>query len=187
MELEIIGKLLIDLVKISIFDTLNNKQTLNKKEFLEKLPSFEKKAATFVTLTLDGKLRGCIGTLIPHNTLFDDLTSNAIKAAFEDPRFTPLTKEEFEKLKVEISLIGPITSISYHNFEDLRGKITPNEHGVILRLGDKQGTFLPQVWEDLPEYDQFLIHLFHKAGIDPNTVKELPEIFVYTVDKIIEP
>ena len=187
MELETIGKLLIDLVKIAIYDKLNDTQTLKKEEFLQKLPNFERKAATFVTLTLDGKLRGCIGTLIPHNTLFDDLTSNAIKAAFEDPRFSPLTKEEFERLKVEISLIGPITPVSYYNFEDLRGKIKPHEHGVILRLNGKQGTFLPQVWEDLPEYDQFMIHLFHKAGIDPSQVEEAPEIFTYTVDKIIEP
>ncbi len=187
MEVETIGKLLIDLVRITIFDKLNNQKTLDKDEFIKKFPNFEKKAATFVTLTIDGKLRGCIGSLIPHDTLYEDLTSNALKAAFEDPRFTPLTKEEFEKVKVEISLIGPITPVSYRNFEDLRGKIKPYEHGVILRLGAKQGTFLPQVWEDLPDYDQFMVHLFYKAGLDPSCVEEAPEIFVYTVDKIIEP
>jgi len=187
MEVETIGKLLIDLVRVSIFDKLNNTCTVNKKEFIQKLPNFEKKAATFVTLTLDGKLRGCIGTLIPHNTLFDDLTSNGIKAAFEDPRFSPLTQDEFKRVKIEISIIGPITSVAYQGFEDLRKKIKPYEHGVILRMGKKQGTFLPQVWEDLPDYDQFMIHLFHKAGIDPSYVEKAPEIFVYTVDKIIEP
>lgn len=187
MELETIGKILIDFVRITIYDKLNGTKSLNKEELLQELPNFEKKAATFVTLTIDGNLRGCIGTLIPYNTLYDDLRSNALKAAFEDPRFSPLTKEEFEKIKIEISLIGPITPVSYYNFEDLRGKIKPHEHGVILRQGSHQGTFLPQVWDDLPEYDQFMIHLFHKAGLDPAQVKEAPEIFVYTVDKIIEP
>ena len=83
MELETIGKILIDLVRITIYDKLNGTKSLNKEELLQELPNFEKKAATFVTLTIDGNLRGCIGTLIPYNTLYDDLTSNALKAAFE--------------------------------------------------------------------------------------------------------
>jgi len=186
MEIETIGKLLVDLVKISIFDTLYNKETLKKEQFLEKLPNFSKMGATFVTITKDGNLRGCIGSLVPHTTLFDDLTTNAKKAAFEDPRFPPLTKEEFEQIKVEISIIGPITKVAYNSFDDLRTKIVPNEHGVILRLGKHQGTFLPQVWEQLADFDSFMVHLFHKAGLDPAKVEETPEVFVYTVDKIAE-
>jgi len=186
MEIETVGKLLVNLVRITIFDKLNNQQTLKKEEFLEKLPNVSKMGATFVTLTKDGNLRGCIGSLVPHTTLYEDLTTNAKKAAFEDPRFPPLTKEEFENVKIEISLIGPIQKISYTNFGDLRTKIKPNEHGVILRLGNHQGTFLPQVWEELPDFDSFMVHLFHKAGLDPKTIEEAPEIFVYTVEKIKE-
>lgn len=186
MKIETIGKLLIDLAKIAIIDKLNDTNTLNKEEFLEKLPNFSKMGATFVTITKDGNLRGCIGSLVPHTTLYEDLSSNAIKAAFEDPRFPPLTKEEFENIKIEISIIGPIKNVVYNGFKDLATKIIPKEHGVILRLGKNQGTFLPQVWEQLPDFDTFMVHLFHKAGLDPAKVESAPEIFTYTVDKIIE-
>lgn len=186
MEIETVGKLLINLVRVTIFDNLNDKQTLKKEDFLEKLPNFSKMGATFVTITKDGNLRGCIGSLVPHTTLFDDLTTNARKAAFEDPRFSPLTKEEFEQIKIEISIIGPIKKVVYNGFDDLRTKIVAGEDGVILRLGEHQGTFLPQVWEQLPDFDSFMVHLFQKAGLDPAKVEEAPEIFTYKVDKIME-
>jgi len=186
MEIEAIGKLLIDLAKVSIFDKLNDKQTLKKEEFLEKLPNFSKNAATFVTLTIDGNLRGCIGTLVPHSSLYDDITSNAIKAAFDDPRFEPLTIDEFNKMKVEISLISPIVEMKYNNFKELREKIIPNEHGVVLKIDLHQATFLPQVWEQLPDFDTFIYHLYKKAGLDIEKQTELPKIFTYTVQKIEE-
>jgi len=186
MKIEIVEKLLIDVVRVTIFDILEGKKTITKDEFLDKLPSFSKMGATFVTLTLNGELRGCIGSLVPHVTLYEDLTTNAKKAAFEDPRFPPLTKEEFKDIKIEISIIGPIKKVVYNGFKELRTKIVPHEDGVILRLGKHQGTFLPQVWEQLPQFDSFIVHLFHKAGLDPNKVEEAPEIFTYKVDKIME-
>ena len=186
MDEQQLGKLLVNLVRVAIFDKLNNAQTLDKEELLEKFPNFSKMGATFVTLTIEEELRGCIGSLVPHTTLYDDLVINALKAAFHDPRFPPLSKDEFSKIKVEISLIGAIEKITYKNFEELRTKIIPNQHGVILRLGNHQGTFLPQVWEKLPDFDSFMVHLFHKAGLDPAKVEALPEIFVYTVEKIKE-
>jgi len=186
MELNSVKKSLLDIVRITISDKINNTDTLNKTEYFNKLLELNDQRATFVTLTINGKLRGCIGSLIPHRTLFSDLTSNAISAAFKDPRFLPLSKEEFETVKVEVSLIGAIIPITYSNFEDLKTKIKPFEHGVILKSGNNQGTFLPQVWEELPEFDQFMSHLFHKAGVDPKKIQTLPEIFIYTVDKIKE-
>jgi AmmeMemoRadiSam system protein A len=187
MELETVGKMLIDIVRITINDKLENTTSLDEKQLLEKIPNLTKLGATFVTLTKDGELRGCIGSLVPRVSLYEDLKSNALKAAFEDPRFEPLTKEEFTQIKIEISIIGPTKHIVYNGFEDLRTKITPFEDGVILRLGQNQGTFLPQVWEQLPDFDSFMVHLFHKAGLDPAKVEEAPEIFTYKVDKIIEP
>jgi len=186
MEIETIGKLLVSLARVAIFDKLHNTNTLQKDEFLEKLPTFTKSAATFVTLSLDGKLRGCIGTLVPHTTLYNDLTANAVKAAFEDPRFEPLTIEEFDKVKVEISLISPIVEMKYSSFSDLREKIKPNVHGVILKLGTHQATFLPQVWEELPDFDVFFYHLYQKANLDIEEQVNAPQIFTYTVEKIVE-
>jgi len=186
MEIETIGKLFIDLAKVSIFDKLNNKQTLKKEEFLEKLPKFSKKAATFVTLTINDNLRGCIGTLVPHSSLYDDITSNAIKAAFDDPRFEPLTMDEFNNMKVEISLISPIVEVKYNNFKELREKIIPNKHGVILKIDLHQATFLPQVWEQLPDFDTFIYHLYKKANLDIEKQTVMPKIFTYTVETIEE-
>jgi uncharacterized protein len=187
MELETIGKMLVDIVRISIHDKFEGTKTLQEEQLLEKIPNLKKLGASFVTLTIDGKLRGCIGSLVPHVSLYEDLTSNALKAAFHDPRFSPLTKDEFAKIKIEISIIGPTKHLVYNSFEDLRTKITPKEDGVILRLGNNQGTFLPGVWEELPDFDSFMVHLFYKAGLDPSKIKEAPEIFTYRVDKIVEP
>ena len=187
MELETIGKMLIDLVRVTINDKLQGTQSIDKEQMLQNIPNLNKLGASFVTLTIDGKLRGCIESLVPHVSLYEDLTSNALKATFEDPRFSPLSVEEFAKMKIEISIIGPTKHIAYNGFDDLRKKITPNEDGVILRLGAHQGTFLPQVWEELPDFNSFMVHLFYKAGLDPSKVEEAPEIFTYRVDKIIEP
>jgi len=180
-----IKKILIDLAKTSIYNKLNGINTINKDKFLEKLPNFEKKAATFVTLTINGTLRGCIGSLVPHASLFDDITTNAKKAAFEDPRFPQLSKKEFEKTKVEISLLSEAVQMKYKDFYDLKSKLIPNKHGVILRLGFNQATFLPQVWEQLPTFELFMSHLYQKAGLDINEPNnKAPEIFTYTVEKI---
>jgi len=186
VELETVGKMLIDLVRVTINDELQDTKSLDKESILEKIPNLSKLGATFITLTKDGELRGCIGTLVPHVSFYDDLTTNAKKAAFEDPRFPPISKEEFPQIKIEVSIIGPTKHIVYNGFEDLRTKIVPKEDGVILRLGQNQATFLPQVWESLPEFDSFMVHLFHKAGLDPAKVEVSPEIFTYKVDKIIE-
>ena len=186
MDIKQIGELLVNLVRITIFDELYEKNTLNKDDFLEKFPNFNKNAATFVTLTINGHLRGCIGSLIPHTTLYNDLTANAKKAAFEDPRFTPLTKEEFDDTKIEISLISPVQEVHYKDFKDLKSKIKPNVHGVILKLGSFQSTFLPQVWEEIPDFDMFMYHLYKKAGLEMIEQNQAPQIFTYTVEKIQE-
>lgn len=186
MDVQKIGELLVNLVRVAIFDELYNKHTLNKEEFLEKFPNFNKNAATFVTLTINGHLRGCIGSLVPHTTLYNDLTTNAKKAAFEDPRFNPLSQEEFDNIKVEISLISPITEVKYKDFKDLKSKIKPNIHGVILKLGSFQSTFLPQVWEEIPDFDMFMYHLYKKAGLEMIEQNQAPQIFTYTVEKIQE-
>ena len=181
METEI-KKMLIELARGAIYSELFKKQIVDKNELVEKFPNFAKRAATFVTLTINGQLRGCIGSLVAHNTLIDDLTTNAYNAAFKDPRFPPLTKEEFENIDIEISLLSQPLEIRYKDIKDLKSKINQGVDGVILRQGEKQATFLPQVWEQLPEFEEFITHLFHKAGIDD---LDTPiEVFVYQVEKI---
>ena len=175
---------LLQLARQSINDKLNNTNTINKNELISKNPQLDENKATFVTLTLDGNLRGCIGTLVAHDKLFDDLVSNAQKAAFEDPRFQPLTQQEFEKVKVEISILSENIEIHFKDLKDLKSKINIGVDGMIIRQGQKRATFLPQVWEQLPDFEDFLTHLFHKAGI---TDLDSPlEIFVYQVEKYEE-
>jgi AmmeMemoRadiSam system protein A len=137
---------------------------------LESLDSntFSEKRGTFVTLTIDGGLRGCIGNIVPQESLLDGVKANAINAAFRDPRFEPLSEKEWEKVKIEISILTDPKPLDYSNRRDLLEKMKPGSDGVILKKGYNQATFLPQVWEQLPEKKEFLTHLCLKAGLDGN-------------------
>ena len=130
--------------------------------------TFSEKRGTFVTLTIDGGLRGCIGNIVPQESLLDGVKANAINAAFRDPRFEPLSEKEWEKVKIEISILTDPKPLDYSNRRDLLEKMKPGSDGVILKKGYNQATFLPQVWEQLPEKKEFLTHLCLKAGLDGN-------------------
>ena len=130
--------------------------------------TFSEKRGTFVTLTIDGGLRGCIGNIVPQESLLDGVKANAINAAFRDPRFEPLSEKEWEKVKIEISILTDPKPLDYSNGRDLLEKMKPGSDGVILKKGYNQATFLPQVWEQLPEKKEFLTHLCLKAGLDGN-------------------
>jgi len=176
------NSILLNLAKDSITDKLNNTNSINKDDLLVKFPEFKQKGATFITLNIDGKLRGCIGSLIAHQNLFDDITQNAKKAAFNDPRFQPLTKEEFANTTVEISLLSQPKQITFSTINELKEKIEVGIDGLIIRQGNKQATFLPQVWEQLPSFDIFMNHLYKKAGI--TSLENGLEAFKYQVEKI---
>lgn len=159
---------------------------IDKKSILLQYPEMNIPKATFVTITLHGALRGCIGSLIAHRPFIDDLISNASAAAFNDPRFAPLTFEEFTESKIEVSLLSEPELINYINKDDLRSKIQINVDGIIIRLGNYQATFLPQVWEELNDFDTFFAHLGMKAGIGSDPLSYHPEVYTYQVDKIKE-
>ena len=178
-----LNKMLIEIARGAIYSKLYEKDIIDKEDLVKKFPNFLKRAATFVTLTINGNLRGCIGSLVAHQALLDDILTNAQKAAFSDPRFPPLTKDEFEKIKIEISLLSTPKEVQYTNFEDLRKKIRVGIDGVIIKQGGKQATFLPQVWEQLPNFDDFFTHLFHKAGI--TDIDSKIDVFLYQVEKIV--
>lgn len=186
MELKIDQTVFLKLARDIITDKLYQTNSIEKTCMIDRFPQFKEKGATFVTLTINGELRGCIGSLVAHQSLFDDLCSNAYSAAFKDPRFLPLTKEELEQVVIEISFIGESIPVEYKDFEELKKLITPFEDGVIVKLDNKQATFLPQVWEQLPDFDQFFLHLFHKAGIDVSSMYKLPTVLTYRVKKISE-
>jgi AmmeMemoRadiSam system protein B/AmmeMemoRadiSam system protein A len=122
-------------------------------------------AATFVTLTLDGRLRGCIGSLTALRDLADDVRHNARAAAFQDPRFPPLTADEFARIRIEVSLLSPPETIAFRDEAELIDGLKPGEDGLVLEWQGRRATFLPQVWEALPDPREFLAQLKLKAGL----------------------
>ncbi|GAB6193624.1 hypothetical protein JCM39068_33750 [Desulfocastanea catecholica] len=126
---------------------------------------FSAKAATFVTLKIAGKLRGCIGTLEAVDPLWDSVYRNTINAAFYDYRFSPLTPEELPAVQLDISILSQPKPLEYEDAADLTAKLRPGIDGVILREGTRSATFLPQVWQQLPTPEQFLGQLCLKAGL----------------------
>ena len=179
------NSVLIDIAKEAIKEGFGD-STLNKEQYFKNYPFLKENKACFVTLNLDGKLRGCIGSLVAYRNLLDDLIKNAKAAAFSDPRFSPLSKEEFEKIEFEISILTKPEPLDYKDFEDLKSKLIPNKHGVILQLDGRRATFLPQVWEQLPSFEEFMIHLCQKAGLDPSKLSAYPKIETYEAIKIKE-
>jgi AmmeMemoRadiSam system protein A len=128
-------------------------------------PDLLQQRAVFVTLTLAGKLRGCIGNLIPVGPLWQGVRDNAIHAAFADQRFSPLTEKELEQVNIEVSVLTPPVELRHRGGGDLLEKLRPGIDGVILKKGRQSATFLPQVWEQLEEPSLFLAHLCLKAGL----------------------
>lgn len=147
---------------------------------LEKLPeSLRQPGATFVTLTRHGELRGCVGTLEAYQPLAEDVREHALAAALADYRFPPVTLEELPELEIEISRLTQPQLLEYKDGEDLLQRLRPGVDGVILRDGPRRATFLPQVWEKLPDAAQFLDHLCAKMGAEPG-IWRYKKIKVYT-------
>lgn len=121
--------------------------------------------ATFVTLEQRGELRGCIGSLVAHRVLALDVRENALAAAFRDPRFPPLESRELDATAVEVSLLSPPSPVVVANEDELLARLRPAVDGVVLELGARRATFLPQVWESLPDPRAFVGALKRKAGL----------------------
>jgi len=143
---------------------------------------FNAHRGTFVTLKINNQLRGCIGNLSADKSIIDGVKDNAINAAFHDPRFPSLTKNEFKNIVIEISLLTEPKRLEYHNGDDLLEKLRPTIDGVIIRKGVYSATFLPQVWDQLPDKQSFLVHLCQKAGLPPDAWHRPGlEVMVYQV------
>jgi AmmeMemoRadiSam system protein B/AmmeMemoRadiSam system protein A len=179
---------MVKIAKEAIKEVLLKKPLLDKVALLNSHPELARKGAVFVTLGQREKLRGCIGSLVAHRVLLEDIIHNAVSAAFHDSRFPPLSLEEFERedFTVEISLLSAPKSFPYKDIDDLKKRIRVGVDGVILKEGKHQATFLPQVWDNLPDFDDFFMHLCQKAGLKPHCLEKHPEILTYQVEKIDE-
>jgi hypothetical protein len=130
-------------------------------------PGLREPGAAFVTLKLDGRLRGCIGSLAPHQPLILDVAHNACAAAFEDPRFEPVDAGQAARLEIHVSVLGPTAPLPVSDEADLLAKLRPGVDGLVLHAGRQRATFLPSVWEELADPAEFLRHLKLKAGLPP--------------------
>lgn len=178
--------ILLRIAKSAILDKLDGYSRLDRKDLITKYPFLNAQRAAFVTLHYDHNLRGCIGSIIAHQTLLEDIITNANAAAFRDPRFSPLHVSELSHLTLEVSVLTAPEILHYRDFNDLAEKLRPNIDGVILKHGSYQGTFLPQVWDELPLAEEFLDHLSYKAGANPSIYEQHPTIYTYQVDAIEE-
>ena len=173
-----------ELVFSAIASKLNNTQLISKFDCVKQYPQFVLSKATFITLKKDGRLRGCIGSLVAHREFYNDLVINAQKAAFEDPRFKPLSIEELDKTSIEISILSDAILQKYTSIEDLKSKVTVGVDGIILKYKDKQATFLPQVWEDIATFDDFFAQLSRKGGFEISCLNDGALVYKYQVQKI---
>jgi AmmeMemoRadiSam system protein A len=198
---------LLDLAKSSIelgFQT-GRQLTVNLADFPVELTEYR---ATFVTLHKHHQLRGCIGVLEAIRPLAEDIAENAFLAAYKDPRFPPLVDDEFGELEIHLSILTPAEPVSFTSEQDLitqlqpgidglileetviydiadkREQLPPRIDGLILEKNRRRGTFLPSVWEQLPEPKQFLRHLKQKAGLAPDYWSENIKIYRYRTEMI---
>jgi len=139
--------------------------------------------ATFVTLLRSGELRGCIGTLEAWRPLGEDLAANAVAAAFRDPRFPPLKPGEFPGIAVEVSLLSAMETLRFDDEAGALSQLRPDIDGIVLQYGSHRSTFLPQVWQQLPDPGEFLAQLKYKAGLPPDFWHEELKLRRYTVSK----
>jgi AmmeMemoRadiSam system protein A len=141
----------------------------------------------FVTLTKQGRLRGCIGHIFPKEPLVQAIVDNARSAALQDPRFPPVTADELGQIEIEISLLTVPQPLAFASPEDLLMKLRPRVDGVVLKIGTRGATYLPQVWEQLPDKVLFLNQLAEKAGCDPSDWRKPgTEILVYQAEAFRE-
>ncbi len=150
-------------------------------------PTLRANGASFVTLTIGGQLRGCIGALEPYQPLAEDVREHAVAAALEDPRFPPVSRDEVDHIEIEVSRLTSPQALEYADSHELLQHLRPHTDGVILRDGYRRATFLPQVWEKIPDKAEFLDNLCYKMGEAPDTWRRKHlDVQVYQVEEFRE-
>ena len=174
---------LLELAKASIEHGLKTGKPL-KINLADYLAEFQAYRASFVTLHLNHKLRGCMGVVEAIRSLAEDIAQNAFAAAFQDTRFPPLAAHELKDLEIHLSLLTPAEPMSFTSEQDLLGQLRPGLDGLILQEGHQLGTFLPSVWETLTTPKLFLSHLKQKAGLPPDYWSDSIRIYRYRTECI---
>lgn len=180
-------KTLLETSRKVILEKFIGKKLINKEALIKEYPALAEPGAVFVTLNKANQLRGCIGSIQAYRSLLDDVIGNAALAAFNDPRFDSLQADELDDISLEISILSKPRKIDYNSINELKTKIKPFIDGVVLSKGYHRAVFLPQVWEQLPNFDIFFEHLCKKAGLSGNCLSNFPVIEIFNVTIIQEP
>lgn len=170
------GTILLPIARAAIERALNVPRKAD-----ESAPWLAERGACFVTLTQDGELRGCIGSLQAHQSLLADVKENSVAAALHDPRFTPLSAKELGFTDIEISLLSPASVMEVRDEADALAQLRPGVDGIIFEFGRHRSTFLPQVWESLAQPRKFLAALKRKAGLPDDFWAEDVKLSRYSV------
>jgi len=176
------GRLLVSIARSSIARSYGIRASVP-----EDAPFLHRPGAAFVTLRRENRLRGCIGSLHAHRTMIEDVKANAVAAAFHDPRFAPLSVDEFSTTRIEVSVLSALAPLAFCNQDQALSQLCPGEDGVVLEFEGHRGTFLPQVWENLPTPGAFLGELKRKAGLPADFWHDDIRLFRYSVSKWVEP
>jgi AmmeMemoRadiSam system protein B/AmmeMemoRadiSam system protein A len=173
------GRTLLGLARASVANALQ----AGAEAAIPDVPWLKERRATFVTLMQDARLRGCIGSLQPTRALGDDVVANAAAAALADRRFSPLGRDDLARVEMEVSLLSLPTAVLFADEHELLAALRPGIDGLILASGDKRGTYLPQVWEQIREPGEFIASLMQKAGIPADTRLTRCQVWRYQVRK----
>ena len=177
---------LLDLAREALEHAARGKKLppLNNSSLTSRLLS---NGASFVTLTINGNLRGCIGALEAFQPLAEDVREHAIAATLDDPRFNPVEESELNGIRIEVSILTAPHPLEYSSNEELLAKLRPHVDGVILKDNYRRATFLPQVWEKIPDPEDFLDHLCAKMGATPHLWQGTKlQVYVYQVEEFHE-
>lgn len=172
------GRILLPIARAAISAALGQSHTVAEDALW-----LQETGACFVTLTQAGQLRGCIGTLEARRTLLADVRSNAVAAALQDPRFTPLRAPELAHTEIEVSLLSAMQPLQFKSEAHALDQLQPGIDGVLFEFDRYRSTFLPQVWEQLPNASEFMAHLKRKAGLPPDFWASGVRLQRYTVSK----
>ena len=143
--------------------------------------------ASFVTLSIEGELRGCCGSLEARQPLAIDVWNNARASAFRDPRFRPLEAAEWSRVDLEVSVLSPLEPVAVQSEAELLARLVPGEDGLVIAWRGSRATFLPKVWDQLRDPVEFLRHLKHKAGWSPDFWAEDVEVWRYFTESVAAP